>query len=707
MMVQPNINPKDLAKKFSLKIEDLELSFRSKKWLISSDIVYVGDLIQQTDNKLLAIRNFGRTCLREVKRLLRDFDLELGFTIPDWKSLSPQELNEKFREQKNLKHFPLQAPLIKPDKDILVKLIRRVDELDLSLRAANCLKELRIIYIGDLVLRTRSELMKKRKMGRKSVNEIEDKLKKIGLQLGLKLAEWPPHNIEEMLKISAKELEQERRRESEKLFHNAGINCLEDELNLLAKIAGTERNRQIVMKYLGWDGTGTKTMESVAQEFGGMSRQRIRQIYSRFENKFKKAKIANAVYSPFLEQALKVICDHPLCLSEEIELKLVEELITKDVFHIDGIVTAANFLGKKVPFRFVMLRGKKYVVQAKTIKVIKNIIQLAKKAIEHWGVGTISDITAQVQELTNQHCNDDLTISVLSIYFKDFSWLDKSGGWFWLPSVPRNRLINLIQKILSVAERIDISELRAGIGRVGRMEGFAPPRHVLRELCSQISWCAVNVNIITASPPLDWEKILDGTTEWAMASVLKEYGPALSVDEFEEKCLDLGMNKNTFCQFLSYSPIITKLDVCVYGLRGARVPPGLVKTLKPKLRTEPALKDFGWTDNGKIWLAHKISRGMIRTGIFGIPSAMRQFLQGEFKLKTSDGKLIGPLRVKESSAWSLSRLFQRRGGESGDYLVLVFDLALREVEACIGEEDLIDYILQFSPLNKSSPEGDL
>jgi len=69
---------------------------------------------------------------------------------------------------------------------------------------------------------------------------------------------------------------------------------------------------------------------------------------------------------------------------------------------------------------------------------------------------------------------------------------------------------------------------------------------------------------------------------------------------------------------------------------------------------------------------------------------MKQFLQGDFVMIAADGALIEHLKIKDSSGWSLTRFFQRRGGEPGDSLVLIFDLSSRKVEARMGDKDLLD-----------------
>jgi DNA-directed RNA polymerase subunit alpha len=84
-------------------------------------------------------------------------------------------------------------------------LLKKVDELELSVRSANCLKNDNIIYIGDLVGKTEAEMLRTPNFGRKSLNEIKEVLSSMGLRLGMEIPGWPPENIEEV----AKKLEQE------------------------------------------------------------------------------------------------------------------------------------------------------------------------------------------------------------------------------------------------------------------------------------------------------------------------------------------------------------------------------------------------------------------------------------------------------------------------------------------------------------------
>ena len=79
-------------------------------------------------------------------------------------------------------------------------LLKKVEELELSVRSANCLKNDNIIYIGDLVQKTESEMLRTPNFGRKSLNEIKEVLTQMELNLGMSVPDWPPENIDELAK---------------------------------------------------------------------------------------------------------------------------------------------------------------------------------------------------------------------------------------------------------------------------------------------------------------------------------------------------------------------------------------------------------------------------------------------------------------------------------------------------------------------------
>lgn len=95
-----------------------------------------------------------------------------------------QEIEEQRKESEDLPFSPY--------------LLKKVEELELSVRSANCLKNDNIVYIGDLVQKTESEMLKTPNFGRKSLNEIKEVLGGMNLRFGMDVAGWPPENIEDL-----------------------------------------------------------------------------------------------------------------------------------------------------------------------------------------------------------------------------------------------------------------------------------------------------------------------------------------------------------------------------------------------------------------------------------------------------------------------------------------------------------------------------
>jgi DNA-directed RNA polymerase alpha subunit len=152
-------------------VDEFDFSVRTSNCLKNDAIIYVGDLVQKTEAELLRTPNFGRSSLNEIKETLAQIGLRLGVEISGWPPL-------------NVEH-------------IKIMLFKKVDELELSVRAANCLKNDDIVYIGDLVQKTEAELLRTPNFGRQALNEIKGVLAQMSLHLGMEISGWPPENVEE------------------------------------------------------------------------------------------------------------------------------------------------------------------------------------------------------------------------------------------------------------------------------------------------------------------------------------------------------------------------------------------------------------------------------------------------------------------------------------------------------------------------------
>lgn len=164
----------------------------------------IGDIL--LDASFSPIRRVSYTI--ESARVEQRTDLDkLIIDIETNGSVDPEEairyaarvLVEQFSFFADLESTPLpteqpRAPAIDPI------LLRPVDDLELTVRSANCLKVENIFYIGDLIQRTEAELLRTPNLGRKSLNEIKEVLASRDLSLGMKLENWPPANLENYVK---------------------------------------------------------------------------------------------------------------------------------------------------------------------------------------------------------------------------------------------------------------------------------------------------------------------------------------------------------------------------------------------------------------------------------------------------------------------------------------------------------------------------
>ena len=137
-----------------------------------------------------------------------DYD-KLSMTIETDGSVSPEDalafaariLQDQLRTFVNFDEPDEEVrPTEEPELEFNPLLLKKVDELELSVRSANCLKNDNIVYIGDLIQKTEAEMLRTPNFGRKSLNEIKEVLTGMGLHLGMDVTEWPPENIEELSK---------------------------------------------------------------------------------------------------------------------------------------------------------------------------------------------------------------------------------------------------------------------------------------------------------------------------------------------------------------------------------------------------------------------------------------------------------------------------------------------------------------------------
>ena len=137
----------------------------------------------------------------DYDKLILDVETNGVITPDDAIALASRILQDQLQPFINFDEPEVQADQSQVEKlSFNSNLLKKVEELELSVRSANCLKNDNIIYIGDLVQKSESEMLRTPNFGRKSLNEIKEVLQQMELNLGMSVPDWPPENIDELAK---------------------------------------------------------------------------------------------------------------------------------------------------------------------------------------------------------------------------------------------------------------------------------------------------------------------------------------------------------------------------------------------------------------------------------------------------------------------------------------------------------------------------
>ena len=273
----------------------------------------------------------------------------------------------------------------------------------------------------------------------------------------------------------------------------------------LRELLGTGRDAGIAARCYGFDGRGGSSLQTVANEIG-LTRERVRQIVTAATEWVR----TRPAVSPTLDRTIAFVVDRMPAVAGEIEAELRSQRLTSGLFRLEGVIKAAELLGRRLRFSMTTVEGER-LVHARGIRSFDTIVRIAQRMISRWGMATLTEVVAEVRKVESGGCGKKLVARALAC-LRGFHWLEQSAGWFWLSDTRHNPALTRIRKILSVANPISISELRAGIGRDSRMKGFSPPERVFLEFCRQAPGLRVEDETVQAEPGLNSDDLL-GQTE--------------------------------------------------------------------------------------------------------------------------------------------------------------------------------------------------
>ncbi len=349
---------------------------------------------------------------------------------------------------------------------------------------------------------------------------------------------------------------------------------LEAELAEIAERAEPGRTAQLAVRHWGWDGRGGATLEITGREFGGITRERVRQLCERMTQRLR----GETAPAPALERALVLAAHAAPTTAHDLARRLADEHIAAQPFAPAGLLTAAAVLGRDPTFSIETVKDVAVILPdppdpaSDTIAVIAAVVDTARAVVRRAGAARVGEVTGRVAADLAVWVDDELVTAVVSEP-DDFVWLERRTGWFSLPSVAKNAVVSRVAKVLSITGAVRLHDLHAGIRRDERMREFVMPEYVLAELCERLPGVSVNGDLVVAERRRRPEDVLE-TTELTLFRALAEAGGEAERHDLERTCLTAGMKLSSFNNRIAYSPIVSELGQSRYGLRGCRVGDG-------------------------------------------------------------------------------------------------------------------------------------
>lgn len=562
--------------------------------------------------------------------------------------------------------------------------IRSLREFKFSTRLQNLFRTLKVKRVGDILPYFPSDLARLKGVGRRSINELQVFLGSYGLSLGCPIPGWDEDLARDWETALEQELVSTRETEAHAILTSSGhipTTVGQELVSWVTSLWGSKRrNASIVCSLMGWDGTGVKTLEEVGQQYG-LTRERVRQLQKNFFERID----GKMVLLPVTARALDFIDSGAPQLESTVQDRLINEKLIDSNFQLSGLFEAGPLVGRTTRQKVVAISGVRVIGPPEVLNSLHRTISVARAKVSHYGCVHIQEVA---DALALRNAPAEIIAAILDKQ-AGIRWLSPTKEWLTFDDNARNRLANVVRKVLTVSSPISVSELRSAISRVGRLDGFVPTRLVLKEFCNGLTFCRAMNDEIVATVQLDADVEL-ADTERTFWRVLKRNGSVMSAVDLQRGCVEAGMNPNTFYQFLSYSPVIVRLARGVYALPGAAVSPGLVASLVPKYTKATTVEDHGWTTKGDVWIGYRLNRSNIRSGVFSVPAALKNILAGEYKIVLSDGITLGVATVKLDRVTGLHSAIRVRGGDEGDAMVLTFALSNRSVNVILGGEDLLE-----------------
>ncbi len=442
---------------------------------------------------------------------------------------------------------------------------------------------------------------------------------------------------------------------------------------------------------LGWPDGQIRSLQE-AGDMVGVTRERIRQIQVKFEER-----IRDAVRVPALERALALVRQLVPTTAERASQALIDAGLAKGPVHPRALVQIASTLGIDPSFEVGSLDVLGEVVMAPGASAnpgeLRALRAELKRRARPFGFIHVDLAAATTRELLGQDGDRPAGMGLITtgsgenlaeLVLRAMGAITLGDGWYFVETDSREPAIGLIEDMLAVSEKgLTDEELRQGFERRLRwrgsaghrnQEGWYPPGPAILGLCrSRPDRFRVEGNVVAPIAPLDWRERIPDAERIMLEILLESPGRVLHREDFERAAVERGVNPNTFNTYTSYTPFLRDLGAGLWAIRGVEPDPLEVEQLRrrrgPRQRQ---VEDWTWLPNGALRLSVRLRR--ITNTVVGVPAAVRSSLAGRtLEVVLPDGTRKGRVRVGENgTSWGYGPALGALGAQPGDLLLVDF-----------------------------------
>lgn len=271
-----------------------------------------------------------------------------------------------------------------------------------------------------------------------------------------------------------------------------------------------------------------------------------------------RARPSGHLRTPVLDRALSVIQRSLPATEAEIQRKLLDEGLSDGHVDVQDLERAVRFLEREPPFAVLRRESFAVVVPHERLSTAALVLGLATRAMVNWGLAPVRYIAFQAR------CADMEFVVALLAAKETFRWIHKPLGWFWFES-PRSRLVQAIEKVLSLGRSVRLADLARSLFRRWPPE-VIPPLLVLRELCRhlpQVVLTGNTVRLATPRPPASFTQ-----ADHDILSLFRDWGPRIDGFRLPFISQKLGLGAEALRRFLRSSFWVVERQPGVFQLIG-------------------------------------------------------------------------------------------------------------------------------------------